>query len=397
MTAGRGRLEIGSYGDIHVQVTPAGSYRAEARHRDWDGVVRKVTANAATRSAAKAVLRQRLAGRSVAAGFGGRLTTESTLGALSEAWLADVQLRTDLAAGTKDLYRRELQSLVLPTFGRFLLREMTTGRVDRFLREQAAISYARARHSRVVLNLMFNFALRQDAVVRNPVTGTARLSKPKHEPKALSSEQIAQVRAAAREWRVGASLNGPRPDGQVRDLIEVMLGTGQRIGEALALRKADVDLDATPAQVTIAGTLVVVKGRPVFRQEHPKSDASRRTVAIPSWTAEILRRRLALIAEEPDEHLIFFTRNGTPLAPYNARRTLRKILASANLTELDVTPHSFRRTGATAIARASDAETAARYLGHGSADITTAHYIEAAACSVDPDPAGYLETLAPPA
>lgn len=90
MSAGRGRLEIGSYGDIQVQVTQAGNFRAEARHRDWDGIVRKVTANAATRSAAKAALRQRLSSRSVAAGFGGRLTTESTLGALSEAWLADV-------------------------------------------------------------------------------------------------------------------------------------------------------------------------------------------------------------------------------------------------------------------------------------------------------------------
>ncbi|MFD4422954.1 hypothetical protein ACFWN7_15825 [Agromyces sp. NPDC058484] len=33
---------------------------------------------------------------------------------------------------------------------------------------------------------------------------------------------------------------GPKPDGQVRDLIEVMLGTATRIGETLALRKCDV-------------------------------------------------------------------------------------------------------------------------------------------------------------
>jgi hypothetical protein len=32
-----------------------------------------------------------------------------------------VRVRSDLAAGTKDLYRRELNSLVLPTFQTFRL------------------------------------------------------------------------------------------------------------------------------------------------------------------------------------------------------------------------------------------------------------------------------------
>lgn len=394
MTGGRPRLEIGSYGDIRVSATTAGGYRAEARYRDSDGTARRVTAVGASRSTAKAALRRKLVARAASAGSAD-LGSESTLEELAVAWLADVQVRTDLAAGTKDLYRRELQSLVLPALAGFRLRELTTGRVDRFLKEQAAHSYAKARHTRVVLNLMFNFALRQDAVGRNPVTGTARLSRQKPAPKALSVDQVALVRRALREWRSGPSLSGPRPDGQVRDLIEVMLGTGERIGEALALRKCDIDTSVEPVHVTIAGTLIVVKGRPVFRQEHPKTAASRRTVAVPGWTADVLRRRLACIAEAPDDHLLFFTRRGTPLAPYNARRTLRKVLADAGLSELDVTPHSFRRTGATAIARAADADAAAAFLGHGSSDITKAHYIEAEPTIVSTDSATYLQAYAP--
>ena len=39
---------------------------------------------------------------------------------------------------------------------------------------------------------------------------------------------------------------GPRSDGQVRDIIEVMLGTATRIGEALALQQCDVDMGADP-------------------------------------------------------------------------------------------------------------------------------------------------------
>lgn len=41
--SGRGRLEIGTYGDISTTRTGNGTIRAEARYRDGDGIVRKVT------------------------------------------------------------------------------------------------------------------------------------------------------------------------------------------------------------------------------------------------------------------------------------------------------------------------------------------------------------------
>lgn len=51
--SGRDRLEIGTYGDINTTTTVSGAVRAEARYRDWDGEVRKVTATARTSKAAK--------------------------------------------------------------------------------------------------------------------------------------------------------------------------------------------------------------------------------------------------------------------------------------------------------------------------------------------------------
>lgn len=296
--SGRGRLEIGTYGDIGTACTASGTVRAEARFRGWDGEVRKVTATASTAKAAKSALRAKLRRRSTATGFGITLGPESTVAQLAEAWLEDVQLRTDLAAGTKDLYRRELNSLVLPSFEKFLLREVTTGRVDQFLKRQLTVSYAHARHSRVVLSLMFNYALRHDAVHHNPVVGTARLKQPKSTPKALTLDELAKVRAAAARWRREKSVSGPRSDGQVRDLIEVMVGTSDRIGEALALRKCDINDTVAPMQVTVAGTLVVVKGKGVYRQDHPKTSSSLRTLQVPDFTAEVLRRRLELIRDE---------------------------------------------------------------------------------------------------
>lgn len=391
---GRARLEIGTYGDINTTRMPSGNIRAEVRYRDGDGTVRKVTTTAATVKQAKQNLRAKLQRRNAATGFGDELSPESTVSELATAWLEDVQVRSDLAPGTKDLYRRELNSLVLPTFKTFRLREITTGRLDQFLKRQAKISYAHARHSRVVLNLMFNYALRQDALHHNPVRGTTRLKQPITKPVALNLDQLQQVRHAVASWRTGPSVSGPPPDGQVKDVIEVMLGTSDRIGEALALRKRDVDDRVTPMQVTVSGTLVVIKGRPVYRQDHPKTSSSNRTLQVPHFAADVLRRRLALLKDAEDDQLIFCTRVGTPLSPYNVRRTLRKMLADAGLSDLKVTPHTFRRTAGTVIARATNAETAAEVLGN-SPEIAKKHYIQPEEPTAISAPALHLESLAP--
>ncbi|WP_448809908.1 tyrosine-type recombinase/integrase [Agromyces bauzanensis] len=130
-----------------------------------------------------------------------------------------------------------------------------------------------------------------------------------------------------------------------------MLGTATRIGEALALRKCDIDVTADPPRVEICGTIIQRSGVPVYRQEHPKTKESNRLVAVPTFAAEVLRRRLALLPPDAEpEHLLFFSKNGTPLIPANVRRQFRKILVLADLADAGISPHAFRRTGATAIA-----------------------------------------------
>jgi hypothetical protein len=46
-----------------------------------------------------------------------------------------------------------------------------------------------------------------------------------------------------------------------------------------------------PALMRIAGTVISNRGAPTFRQDHPKTDRSNRIVALPTFTAEALRRR----------------------------------------------------------------------------------------------------------
>jgi site-specific recombinase XerD len=142
-----------------------------------------------------ALLKERLLHRR-GYGAGGVLSMSSPFGDLVELWLADLDLR-DIAENTKDNYRDDLRLHVRPFLEHYTLGEITTGRVEWFLKSERAVSYSRAKHSRTVLNQIFTFALRHDAMPRNPVEGTSSLAKPKGQIQALTLEQVQAIRVAA--------------------------------------------------------------------------------------------------------------------------------------------------------------------------------------------------------
>lgn len=387
----RPRTPVGTFGDIWFEPAPGGKVKARARFRDEDGVLRRVQATGDTERAAERNLKVILSRRTYV-GSAGELTPDSSFGQLVTVWLADLDLEGRLAPSTRYLYERNMVQLVLPAFEHFRLREITVSKVDRFLKLQRQKSYSIAKQSKVVLSLAFGLAVRYEAMARNPVRETARLRRPSSQASALTVPQVQAIRHAVADWRRGEGLSGPPPDGQLEAIIEVMLGTSARIGEVLAIRKCDVDLDASPVTVRLCGTIITPKGKPTYRQDQPKTSKSVRTVAVPSFTAAVLRERLALLEGEPGEHLVFFSRNRTPLTTNNVRRRLRAILDAAGIE--GVTPHAFRRTVATVVDRAGGADLAAEMLGHTSSDITRLHYIEPDD-HVNPVTADILEALAP--
>lgn len=389
--AGRPRTPLGTHGSIHVR-RRGRTHTAETRVRDGDGRLRRVAASAGSAAAARRELQKRLQNRP-APGYG-QLQAWSSFADLVELWLAGLDLR-DLALGTKDSYRDVVRLHVLPAFEHFTLGEITTGRVEWFLKSEAAVSYSQAMHSRTLLNLLFGFALRHDAITRNPVGGTSQLRKPCHTPQALTLAQIAAIREAAAGWRGEPGLPGPKSDGQVRDLIEVLLGTGMRPGEALALRRCDITEGPGGMVARVTGTVVWRKNRGAFRQDHPKIESSVRSVPVPEFAAEILRRRLAPLGPADAVRTIFANRGGGPLNPSNVRRTFRDMVKLAGLEETGISLRWYRRTAATVIARGMGVDAAATFLGHTSTVITEGHYI-APDPTIDHSPANHLEqTLRP--
>ena len=369
----RPRLPIGTFGEITTRKTARGRFESRTRYRDWDGKTRIVQATADTERAAQRALKVKLSERSLFQGSFTALTPDSRFAALVEYWLEDLDLEDRLSPSTRELYERDMRTLVLPAFAELTLREIGVARCDRFIKQLAKQSYSRAKHARVVLRLALALAVRHEIIPRNPMDHIARLHRTPSTPDALTVAEVDAVRAAVRHWESGLSRSGPRPDGQLGQIIEVMLGSSARIGEVLATRRCDVDVAGSPPTLRIAGTIVTRRGEPAHRQDHPKTAKSRRTVALPSYAAEAVRQRLAVMGERSPEALLFCSRNGTPLTPNNVRRQLRRVM---ELAEIDgVTPHAFRRTVATAVNEAAGVNLAAELLGHSDSKITIDHYI----------------------
>jgi integrase len=342
--SGRARLEPGTHGKISIRITDAGRYCAEARVRGWDGHIRKVMSARPKEIDAVLALKKKITRHLLITDPDAEITSEAPFVVLARNWLADLKLNAQLSEGTKVVYESELRNLVMPAFEEGTVGDLTAARIERFLNLQYAKSYTKARHSKRILGHLIRYAMLHGALAYNPLHATSRLRRPKVRRKPLTPEQIAMIRDCASAWGKNLDRSGPKPGQQMSDIIDLMLGSAARIGEALGLRRRDVDLTTTPPSIHISGTLVVRTGKGTYRQPFPKTADSDRIVAIPEFAARILRDLLQQDGSVDPEQLLFTTRRGTPVSPYNIRRSFRQVLELAGLEDRGITLHTQRFT-----------------------------------------------------
>ena len=377
MARGRPPTPLQTWGAIGVTQPRPGAFRARSRVRDDDGITRQVTAMGTTKAAAVRALRAKLVARETPQHH--EVTRNVTLNELAEKWLRLLRDEQRLEATTINEYERLLRRVVLPALGKLRLAELSTSRVERFITGLGGEGPSRQRKVKVVLGAMLDLAVRYDALVVNPVRQTSRLRRPKTPTRALTSQELAEVRQAFRDAEL-VERPGPREGPDLSDMFEIMLATGARIGEVLALRWCDVELDQAPPTVSISGTVKSEPGRSAYRKDTPKTDSGVRTLVLPSFAVAVLRRR---VCENPSTEIdaVFATRNGTWHQVGNIERRWRRVRRG---TELEwVTPHVVRKTVATWISEQVDAETASKQLGHSSSAITREFYIAKPAIAAD--------------
>ncbi|WP_158648091.1 site-specific integrase [Nocardioides houyundeii] len=341
-----------------------GHYRARARFRDFDGQTRLVEASGTSRSRAENELLSRLMARSRPSGD--IVTGTTRINDVADLWLKEID-DSDRAAGTKAHYREVVDRHVRRALGAVMVQELRVGRLDSHLatvRERSGATAAKG--VRTVLIGIVGVAVRHDALQSNPAKQTLPIAVKLKTVVALSPDEVVTLRKGIRADQAASRADFP-------DLIDLLLATGCRINEALALRWSHVDLGATPT-VKIAATLIRQKGGPVMLQEHAKTAAGQRLLKLPPFAVEMLLRRR--VEKEGNDHgVVFASSTGTLRDHRNVAKQWRAF-QRRHPEWSAVTSHTFRKTVATVISREFDALTASAQLGHSSSAITERHYIE---------------------
>ena len=159
-----------------------------------------------------------------------------------------------------------------------------------------------------------------------------------------------------------------------RDLVDpitVLIATGLRRSELLALRWAD--FDAESGAIAVAGKVVRQRGVGLLRIDETKTAAGRRTIPLPSFAVAALTERRArpFIGEQ---QVIFASKAGKLRDPENFAGQWRA--ARAELGVPDATSHSFRKSVATLIDDAGlSARIGADHLGHAHVSMTQDRYM----------------------
>ena len=361
---GRPPLAPGAHGIIgFYRDSCSGRVRARARFRDYDGHYRAVTRWGASQAAAEARLLDALEEQE--AFPAGQWATGARVCEVVPLWRSDLAV-SSLAPSTRQLYTAAARLYVQPAVGDLRLGELTPALLDR------ALAQVRLRHgpqparaARRALSSLCADAVRHGALRHNPVRDTRPIPCPHHQVRALTTAEAQDLQNRLRGDPTACRLDLP-------DLVQFMLGTGVRIGEAAAVRHAVLDLDA--GTVLINATVVRVPGVGLQIQPRTKTPASHRLLTLPRPVVTTIRARRAERAHTGPAGVVFPSPAGQLRDPSNTQGDLRAALDRAGYPW--VTSHTFRKTVAS---RLDDAGFSVRHiadqLGHARPSTTLDHYL----------------------
>lgn len=281
-----------------------------------------------------------------------------------EAYLRHCRLERHLSSNTLAAYRQDIAELA-GYFGASEAADVTAHALVAYaghLSTVRSLAPATVKRRLACARGLFRWLARRATISSDPFAKTEiRVRIPDRLPRCLSTDEMARL---ARET-VGASA-------LTRLATLLLFATGMRVGELVAVRIADIDLDR--GSIRIVG-----KGN---RQRQVIISSERLACLIRDY----IENRHA--TGRPEDRL-FQTPDGRSLRPAAIRVRLHRLARAAGVART-VTPHMLRHTAATELLEAGvDIRFVQRLLGHRSI-VTTQIYthvsdraLKAAICGAD--------------
>lgn len=259
-----------------------------------------------------------------------------------------------LKFSSRKFYQSMIDTHLNPAFGDTQLRLITRDAAQSFLmaKTRSGLSWKTVKHIRTVFGTILEAAVMQELISANPVRKTrmARRGPVKERPVVTPETLQALIENLAEPCCCIARL---------------LAMTGLRIGELLALRWQDVDLQK--------GFLTVRQTVYEGHFDEPKSQRSKRSLPLGPQGIAVLAR-LQRTQASPSA-LVFSARNGSPLSRRNLlNRQLKPVCKELGLT--GVNWHWLRHANATLLdAVGTPLGTVQALLGHSSSELTRETYI----------------------
>ena len=258
-----------------------------------------------------------------------------TLGEYLTSWLAAKELL--LKPTTFVRYRAYVEQDLVPAMGHVRLDDLSYPHISAFVQEQLATGRGRTTVYRCLATLSsaLGEAVRRHRLPHNP-------ARPAVIPRPASAER--QIWTLDQTLRFLDHCHQHDPD--FADLIEVLIGTGLRKGEALGLHWDDVHLEERV--VLIRCTLSAVDNNRLVLTT-PKTRSSRNWVALSDRVATALehRSRARPAVSEADEYggYVFHRPDGRPLHPEYVLNHFHYLSRQAGVPTITV--HDLRHLAAT--------------------------------------------------
>ena len=219
----------------------------------------------------------------------------NTFTAYARAWLSG---RHDLRPTTRASYSTSLERHLLPAFGTMPMDEIKTDTVRIWFQSYGTRTPTARGHAYQVLSTIMRQAEDDNIITKSPCRIRSGGRSPVvREPEVLTlAELLSLAQAMPTKHRAFTLVCGL---------------CGLRFGEAAALRRQDIDLDAST--LTVSRTAVRANG--TKSTNAPKTAAGRRTVAMPSIVAQALSNHIGAQADHSRSALIFPGDDGELLAP----------------------------------------------------------------------------------
>jgi integrase len=290
--------------------------------------------------------------------------TRELLSAYLESWLTG---KIDVAPRTLVSYRRML-GYFLPQLGHRKLHEIDRSHVQAVLNEMTSQGLSRRtlEYAKAVIHGAFTDAIQDNRLVKNPADYIKLPPRVKRAPTVLSLAQV------------GALLEATQTH-PFHGLWTLLLTTGLRPQEALALKWSDIDLDGS--WLSVRRTLADDGHGKASLVESTKTDGSTRRIGLPSSTVATLRvykaRQSAEILKAGTRYtrfdLVFSSSVGTPLDHNLVRRAWKSTIKKAGLPAVRL--YDCRHTHLTALLQnGADIAWVAARAGHSDVSMTARHY-----------------------